>query len=392
VWTNKRNPAPQVIHTSYPWAMTQQVRRQHVVSNFYLREFADERSQVRRVVLPGDKQHDVGTHNASVVKDFYTITLPDGSPSDYFEKFFSETEADAASALRQVVHEGLWPVKGSLREALAKWTALQHLRSEGVRNGGMQMQAQLIKLVVGVSGKEALRNLIQEAEGRPVDDFELNQEWTDITKPSGPDLIPDANSHLRSLIKLWEPTAQQMIARTWTLFRFKRRCLITSDHPVSLAVGADYPEYMGVGLATAQGFVIPLSRRVGLVMREINLDGSPEFTLPGSTKMAKAFLRESILSARRFIYHHPEDSPLSGIPLPDPQIQEISPVGDDWVVENGLFGNRTRDVDETKGLQGTPPSSSFASNNGFTIKDIAWPIPHRRSNVQPRREKDQQAG
>lgn len=372
--------------------MARQVRRQHVVSNFYLREFADERSQVRRIVLPGDKQHDVGTHNASVVKDFYTITLPDDTRSDYFEKFFSETEAAAASTLRQVVHEGLWPVKGSLREALAKWAALQHLRSEGVRNGQMQMQAQFIKLVVGVSGKEALRSLIQEAEGRPIGDFELDQEWADITKPSGPDLIPDANNHLRSLMKLWEPTAQQMIAKTWTLFRFKSRCLITSDHPVSLAVGADYPEYMGVGLATAQGFVVPLSRRVGLVMREINLDDSTEFTFPGSTKMAKAFLRESVISARRFIYHHPEDTPLSGLTLPDPQIQEISSAGDDWVMEDGLFGNHIRDVDRTEDLQGTPPSSSFASNEGFTIKDITWPIPHRRSNVQPRPENDRQAG
>ncbi|MFI6603526.1 DUF4238 domain-containing protein [Nonomuraea sp. NPDC050536] len=372
--------------------MARQVRRQHVVSNFYLREFADERSQVRRVVLPGDKQHDVGTHNASVVKDFYTITLPDGSQSDYFEKFFSEIEADAASVLRKIVHEGLWPVKGDMREALAVWVALQHLRSEGVRNGQMQMHAQFIKLVVGVSGKEALRDLIQEAEGRPVGDFELDQEWADITKPTGPDLIPDANNHLRSLMQLWEPTARQMIARTWTLFRFQRRCLITSDHPVSLAVGPDYPEYMGVGLATAQAFVVPLSRRVGLIMREIDLDNSPEFALPGFTKMAKAFLRESINSARRFIYHHPKDNPLSGLALPEPQTQEINSAGDDWVMEDGLFGNATGDAEGSGGLHRTKSSSSFESNKGFTIKDIAWPIPHRRSNVRPHPENDQQAG
>ncbi|MFI6319827.1 DUF4238 domain-containing protein [Nonomuraea sp. NPDC050556] len=380
-----KNPTWHAAHTSYYEAMTNQTRRQHIVSNFYLREFADERNQVWRVVLPGDKQHEVGTHNASVTKDFYTITLPDGTKSDFFEKYFSEIEADAASALREIVHENKWPIRGGSREALATWVALQHLRSEGVRNGQMQMQAQILKIIVGASGKEALRELIQEAEKRSVGDFELDQEWADITKPTGPDLIPDAKSHLRSLFNLWEPTAQQMIERTWTLFRFQRRSLITSDHPVSLAVGADYPQYMGVGLATTQGFVIPLSRRVGLIMREINQDSSLELALPGSTKMAKAFLRESIINARRFLYHHPTDTPLAGLILPEPQTQEISPAGDDWVIEEGLFGHLAKDKEAGSTLP-RPPSNPFGSNAGWTIKDITWPIPHRRSNVQPQPE------
>ena len=86
------------------------VHRQHVVSNFYLRGFADDRKQVRRVELPGDKRFNVATSNASVVKDFYTITLPDGTRSDAFERMFSEIEDVASSALRAVVAEGVWPV------------------------------------------------------------------------------------------------------------------------------------------------------------------------------------------------------------------------------------------------------------------------------------------
>jgi Protein of unknown function (DUF4238) len=177
--------------------MVNLVHRQHVVSNFYLRGFADDRKQVRRVELPGDKRYNVATNNASVVKDFYTITLPDGTRSDAFERMFSGIEDVASSALRAVVAEGVWPLVGERREALAAWAALQHLRSEGVRNSQVQMQAQMIRLVVGVSGKEALRELISRAEGRDVDDVELDAEWADLTKPSGPDLIPDPAQHLK---------------------------------------------------------------------------------------------------------------------------------------------------------------------------------------------------
>ncbi|MGW4961393.1 DUF4238 domain-containing protein [Nonomuraea sp. NPDC004186] len=366
--------------------MAKLVRRQHLVSNFYLRGFADERGQIRRVELPGTRQHNVGTNNASVAKDFYTITLPDGTRSDIFEKIFGDIEDAASSALRRIADEYMWPVIGESREALAAWVALQHLRSEGVRNGHMQMQAQLIKLVVGASGKEALRELISKAEGRSVDDFELDQEWADITKPTGPDLIPSVDEHLRSIMQLWAPTIRQMAARTWTLYRFQRRCLITSDHPVSLAVGPNYPAHMGVGLATAEAFVVPLNRRVGLVMGDIDDSGVPEFQHPGSTKMAKAFIGETIRNSRRYLYHHPDDTPLVGLSLPDPNTQEIGAAGDDWVREEGLFGQLSQRSDESKKSR-APRSPEYGKpNRGFTIDDLQWPIPRRRSNVRPRQD------
>lgn len=66
--------------------MTKHIRRQHVVSKFYLKGFADEAGQLRRVYLPGDRSHLMATSDATVVKDFYTVTLPDGSESDMFER------------------------------------------------------------------------------------------------------------------------------------------------------------------------------------------------------------------------------------------------------------------------------------------------------------------
>jgi hypothetical protein len=362
--------------------MVNLVHRQHVVSNFYLRGFADDRKQVRRVELPGDRRYNVATNNASVIKDFYTITLPDGTRSDAFERMFSGIEDVASSALRAVVSEGVWPLVGKRREALAAWAALQHLRSEGVRNSQVQMQAQMIRLVVGVSGKEALRELISHAEGRDVDDVELDAEWADLTKPSGPDLIPDPVQHLRMLVDLWAPTIKQMMARIWTLVRFQRRCLITSDHPVSLAVGQNYPKYRGVGLVTAEAFVLPLSRRVGLMMGRIDGQAVPELELSGTTKLARSFVHETIRGARRYLYHHPDDDPLAGLDLPDPSSQEWGDIGEDWIREEGLFGDFRENPSRKKQMKALRSMKSGRSGRGMTIMDLTWPIPNRRTNIR----------
>ncbi|MFB9902860.1 DUF4238 domain-containing protein [Allokutzneria oryzae] len=366
--------------------MTDLVRRQHVVSKFYLNEFADDRGRIQRVELPGTHRHCMATTNASVVKDFYTLTLPDGTRSDAFERMFSTIESAASQAFRAVVQKGQWPVNGMHREAIAAWSALQHLRSEGMRNSHTQLQAQMIRMVVGISGKQALRELISQAENREVDDNELDAEWADITKPSGPDLLPRPESQLRALRNLWEPTTRQMMARRWTVVRFERKTLVTSDHPVALAVRSDYPEYMGVGLTNTEAFVVPLSRRVGLVMGKIGNHPGRELEIPGTTRLARAFLSEIVGSCRRYLYHHPLDDPLAGLELPQPHHQEVGQIDAGFIREDGLFSSLRDDSPEAeataRGLAAM--RRAHGTQKGFTIRDIPWPIPHRRSNIKHR--------
>jgi hypothetical protein len=45
------------LNTRVGEGLSKRVRRQHVVSQFYLKGFANESSQVRRVTLPGDQTH-----------------------------------------------------------------------------------------------------------------------------------------------------------------------------------------------------------------------------------------------------------------------------------------------------------------------------------------------
>jgi hypothetical protein len=196
--------------------MAKRVRRQHVISQFYLKGFANESNQLRRVTLPGDNSHLISTSDASVIKDFYTVQFPDGYQSDMFERAFNKVERPASEALK-VTLAGGWPLDSERLGALASWIALQHLRAEGIRESGSQQKAFMIRLVVGVSGKQALREVIERAESRTVSDEELDWEWEDITKPGGPDLTPDNRDHLSLLMSLHDGMSRYLHDCHWTI-------------------------------------------------------------------------------------------------------------------------------------------------------------------------------
>jgi hypothetical protein len=349
------------------------------VSQFYLKGFASGSGQVRRVTLPGDQGHLLSTSDAGVIKDFYTITLPDGSPSDAFERAFSELEGPAAKALQAIAAE-TWPVTGRHRTALATWIALQHLRSEDVRASQRTMNAEIVRIIVGVSGKEALRRVIEKAEGRLVSDDELEWEWRDITKPGGPDLVPNIKQHLQLLMSLLDGTSRYLHDCHWTLLQFSRRALVTSDHPVSLLVDRNYPSWQGIGLATADLFLVPLSRRLALTIRPqrrlpINPGMVPDFKHPGSTKLARSINQETVARSRRYVYHHPEDSPLDGLFLPDPESRQPRISNSDGLIrEEGLFHGLTKEQLEPMSRMTGPDES----RNGMSIDDLPWPIPGRK--------------
>jgi hypothetical protein len=364
--------------------LSKRVRRQHVVSQFYLKGFANDSSQVRRVMLPGDQDHLLSTSDAGVIKDFYTITLPDGSRSDAFERAFSEVEGPAAEALRAIT-AGIWPLTGEHRAALATWIALQHLRSEDVRASQGTMDGEMIRLIVGVSGKEALRSVMEKAESRSVSEEELDWEWRDITKPGGPNLVPNVKQHLRLLMSLLDGTSHYLHDCHWTLFRFSRRALVTSDHPVSLLVEPDYPSWRGIGIATADLFLVPLSRWLALTIQPqhrlpANLGVMPDFTQPGSTKSARSINQETVARARRYVYHHPEDSPLDGLFLPEPESQQPKMSNrDDLIREEGLFHGLTEEQLKPLSRIARPDEGA----KGMSINDLPWPIPGRKKPDHP---------
>jgi hypothetical protein len=349
------------------------VRRQHVVSRFYLKGFANEGGQLTRVLLPGDHSHPSSVNDASVIKDFYTLDLTDGTKTDLFERLFSEVEYPASLALR-AVRDGVWPLSGVQKSHLAGWIALQHLRAEAVRTSQTEMQAQMIRLVVGVSGKQALRQHIEASEGVAIDDERLDAEWADLTKRGGPTLQADVAEHMRTVVDLLPPTTQMLASQQWSLGVYNKETLITCDHPVVLVPHADHPNWSGVGFATAEGFAVPLARDLGLVIGAS--PGYPDLRLRGHPPLARAMNAYVAANARKCIFHHPDDALLaSSLVLPEPQPNEIEFGNTDhFVNEQGVYAGISEED-----LQAMSKVSAYDedADSGMSLGDLPWPIPGR---------------
>lgn len=363
---------------------------------FYLERFADAGDRVQQVWLPGDRQHPVSISNASVIRDFYNInigTKAEPTLSDFWEKRFSEVEGTAAKAFEAVVDDRIWPPRDEDRDAIALWAALQHLRSPAIRNQQQDHVAAIIRVQTAVAGIAYLKKVMTEGLQREVGEAELECEWEDLTKPGGPKIELGASAHIRILRDLIEPTAQMFAGCGWSLYRFRRRALLTSDTPVTLLAHPDAHPMMGVGLGTAGAFLVPLSRRVGLYMGQPEM---PDTHLQGTTVIARYFNSLTANNARRSVFHHPADNPLLDVVLHEPVVNEVDDGGvDEWVSREGwgaAFNGRGGESTATE-----PPAETLADYEVTPIADTRradfknprrqsseraldhyeWPIPHR---------------
>lgn len=358
--------------------MPRRVRRQHTVSRFYLRGFATEADRIKRLELGTENAVHLTINDASVVKDFYSVRLPDGSISDVFEKQFSEIEGPASEALSKVL-AGLHPIEGTERLALASWIALQHLRGEEIRASQTFMDGEIIRLVVGTAGKDALARHIENIAGEALSAEDLDREWSDLTKPGGPQMEPDVTEHMRVILDLWPGFTRYLCDGRWNVFDFARKFLVTSDHPVSLSVDPERDDAYGVGIGTADLFSIALSRKVGLTVQPPRVSGDgpdmtgiPEVRRGGTTAVANALNQATVAGSRRYVYLHADDDLDPRIRVPEPTLPTRMQMTntEHLIREEGLFQG---------GSQSGPhlPRGSDDSR-GFSLADLPWPIPRRK--------------
>lgn len=360
----------------------QETRRQHTVSKFYLKGFADDREQITRIDLPGQPRITLSIRDATVIKDFYSVELPGGERSDMFERVFSEIEGPASRSFSAVLG-GKWPLSLEEKEHLATWIALQQLRGEEVRASQNHMSAEFIRIVVGVSGKEALRRHIEETDGRSVGDEELDDEWQDLTKPGGPTIASNPVEHIRTVVELTPGFAAYLRDSHWTLHRFRRRVLVTCDHPVSMDQ-ADRGAWDGVGLATADLFSLPPSRRMGLTIQPrrrferftTDTGSVPDFVVDGTTASANSINQQTVREARRYVYLHPEDDLDGRVKLPERTTTSRMSASniDALISEEGLYPAETQSS-SPRPLRS--PAGDDGDEEGITLADLPWPIPGR---------------
>lgn len=341
-------------------------RRHHVLPQFYLERFADERSQLTQVWLPGDRSHTVSVGDASVINDFYNIATDDGEVDDFWEKRFSEVESMAQDAFREVVDRRQWPPSPDSRVALSAWIALQYLRSQSVRNSIGDQEALVLKIQVGTGGIQHLRDVMEKVLSRPVGDKELEAEWTDLTKDNGTTIRRPAAQHISMLRSLIRPTANLLHEGGWIVVRFDRKRLITSDSPVSLRPQEGASPFYGVGLATAGSYLVPLSRFDGLL---VTPHDSGDMEDQGTVRKSTLFNFDTANNARKYLLLHPNDiDMLDALPLHEPIDREVEDTAGDNFVDREGWAARFRRA-------GTP---SFGSGVGWRpIPPYSWPIPDR---------------
>lgn len=349
--------------------MTDRVRRHHVVSRFYLQRFADAQGLVRQVWHPDGRAHLSSVSNVSVIKDFYTVKFgPKGSEqvSDYWEKEFSKIETPAAGAFSLALDQGEWPLPPKSRDALVSWLSLQHVRNESARMMISDLTAFHYRMIVGINGIARLRQVMESQLNRHVGTAELEAEWEDLTKETGPSVVGNANEHIESIQRLIGPISDHFQHCGLSLWKFERKALISGDHPVVLFGDPPFPGG-GVGLSNAECAMIPMSRRVALRLAPAD---PIDYVAPGYAALARGLNAAVAATSARWFVAHPEDElttldvechPVRTRAIPPPQLEGL--VQRDRPIETTL--SIAESVDESYRV-GTVP-----------LHYPAWPLPGR---------------
>lgn len=329
--------------------MGELARRHHTVPRFYLDGFA-RGEHVGVVELPGARRFVTSTRNAATETDFYMLTDEDGVKTDVFEKALSDLEGKAAGVLRAIA-SGHWPLERGDRETLAEFVAVQHLRGPNLRRGMAQVQSAMAQAQLTFGGREAVAHLAAETYGREPTEAEVDKLWAEVTSDGGPPMVVDALQHIEMMGHALPESLPYFVMRPWYLVRFERRVLMTCDTPVALAPdprGADDQD-SAIGLATAAAITFPLTRDIGLMMMSppsaahvdqfrddvarATLDGELDGVEPPTARLAVMFNALAVSNARRWLYHHPDDTHLVPEELPEPRVREMEISGTNFARE-----------------------------------------------------------
>ncbi|WP_085104674.1 DUF4238 domain-containing protein [Mycobacterium paraense] len=312
-------------------ALAQVSRSHHTVPRFYLDGFAKNR-KIGTVRLPGDRRFIQSTKSASAQTDFYALPENLDDP-DLAEKALAEIEGEGAKALRLITDHGVWPLDQESRAVLAMFLVVQYLRGPDQRRQSGQLMALMAQVQLGFGGRESLAQWADES-GISLSQTEADSLWEQIMQPGGPPIALSAAGHIRTIGEMFPEILPYFVGRPWILVRFRRRSLLTCDTPVSLIPDPASP-LRGVGVGTAWGISVPLTRKIGLVLSSpeplvgrVDLravhSGVFDQEHDPSSKYAALINTATIRNAREWVFHHPDDDGLVPSVLPAPRRVEVT--------------------------------------------------------------------
>lgn len=285
-----------------PTEAKQLKRHNHTVNKSYLRRFADVSGLLTGIALPGDRSFQISIEKATVMNSFYVEQLPDGSETDKAEDEFCDLEGEAAAAIKSLIDDRAWPIRGVTRRAIAEWAAMQYLRVPWVR--ALAREINTAATEVGIR--------VRTADG----------ESTTLRLPPDDAARTDMKAiHLAFIRREIPVVAEMLYQRAWDLTFFSRKALATSDSPVVLRPMLKYPSGTTVAIGEAAEVQVPLDRRVALSMV---IRSTEDRRIRGVTKKATELNQATASNARRFLFYHPSDEPLKGLTLPNRRRRETT--------------------------------------------------------------------
>lgn len=319
----------------------------HFVPQSYLRGFATEQKRIG--VRPLDRSREPFVSNVRrVAARTHFYTLNDALVPDGFEKELSELEGNAIRIIRRLIN-GEIPISKEERQELSYFIALQAVRGPENRNNTNQLLAHVVRAEVGMGGRENVPQWVKSRLGHEPTDQQAERIWEEATQPGGPPIKLSNRQQIENLLETAQEITKYIFMRPWSIVRFERRNLLTSDSPVTLVPGVDEEPWKGVGFRTAWGIIFPLTRRCGLLMsdpiaaisdfneehidhvRHAITEGRADWIQAGSTAMEKFFNHHTAYNAREYIYFHPDDATFIPEDLPNPELTSMKVnVFSDW--------------------------------------------------------------
>jgi hypothetical protein len=263
------------------------------------------------VKLPEGDHHIVSVKDASVETGFYLMELDDGSWTDEVEDTLSALEADAATALRVLVDEAPWPIPPEVREPVAAWAGAQYLRTQAMREALNATADAAFKSMIKLGGRPLIEQVLRAKHGRSPTHAEVDELEAAAARFDGYRLMQHQNEHLLMMHQLLPGTAAMFYHRGWSIIRFAE-AITTSDAPVVLLPDPNAAQQTPLGLASAPYVLVPLDRRVVLVLGAMD---DQDYPLTGNAQFAFKVNRDVVRNAHRRLFHHPEDEPLTGVDL-----------------------------------------------------------------------------
>ncbi len=259
-------------------------KKQHYVSKFYLKGFA----QNRRVAVYDRTTGVVNSlmpRDAAALEHFYTFIDESDRQRFELEALFGIVESRAGTALKSAVCRS--PLSFEDREYLALFVAMHAIRTPAAlaESRSVREKAEHARLKLTVSSEAAAYKLIKELKPTDTPEAELRSHAAKLFEMvSGNHFridVPDESARATAL-KTWDTVAQALFERDWTFVHAPSGSeYITSDSPVVLSPLSN-TEHLPLGYGSPHTHILfPLSRTAALVMngderRMRHIDAGPE--------------------------------------------------------------------------------------------------------------------